>query len=77
MATAETTSPHPNQPELEDVAHAQSNRLHDVRALLIALQELTPTKPEGADPYFDNVRRIARVAADLVDDVQEAFAPFI
>jgi len=62
---------------LEEVAHSQSNRLFDVRALLAALQALEADEDEDHSAYVDNVRRVARLADDLVNEVQEAFDPFI
>lgn len=77
-ASSDTSEgPAAGTPSLEEVAHTQSDRLFDVRALLAALQNLEAGEVGGHAAYADNVRRIARLADDLVNEIQEAFDPFV
>lgn len=85
MATQETSSA--TRPragtvrELQDVAHAQSDRLHDLRAMLTAMKSmgreasegnLTDSKAIGVD-----FGRLAELAREIVDEIQEELAPHI
>jgi hypothetical protein len=67
---------------LEEVAHCQSNRLHDVSVLLKAIQasvEAGPYIPTGSEmaALRDGIHRLARMADDVLEGVQDAFQPYI
>lgn len=79
---AEATSIEATPAPLEDVAHLQSNRLHDVSALLKAIQLSVEALPDRATEremaeWRDRIHRLVRVADDVLEDVQDAFQPYI
>jgi hypothetical protein len=60
---------------LAEVAHAQSNALHDVRALLSALCALTEELSD--DGQADYIQRVARQADSVFRAIHAAFIPYI
>jgi hypothetical protein len=59
------------RPSLREVAHSQSNALHDVRALLAALL----ATPDIQDHNYPE--RLAFMAEEKVAGVQRVFDPYI
>jgi len=55
---------------LKDVAHAQSNELHDVAALLVAITQMS-------EKLDDDVCRLLNMTSAKVYAIQEAFEPYI
>lgn len=60
---------------IADVVHRQSNSLHNVRALLTAIDAIAAELDE--DDRKDHLRRVVRMADQAVIEVQAAFQPHI
>ena len=77
MEAAQTVSPGHRQP-LVDVAHAQSNALFDVLALLVAIGDRIDAHSSArADDEMHHTLRLAHIAQGRVQEVIDAFDPFI
>ena len=77
MEAAQTVSPGHRQP-LVDVAHAQSNALFDVLALLVAIGDRIDARSSArADDELHHTLRLAHIAQGRVQEVIDAFDPYI
>ncbi len=62
---------------LEQVAHAQSNVLHDITALLSALQDGLERLDLPDDGDIDTLSRFAQMAKDKIAGIVGAFDPYV
>jgi hypothetical protein len=62
---------------IEDVAHAQSNQLHDVAALLAAIADRIEARVTVPDDSLHQTLRLAQMAQERVAAVIDAFDPYI